>query len=347
VNRFSGAVETVEGWVRRRPAATVALTVVVFVLDRWISPQHPLPLGWDWMSLSAGVTFALALPFALRLPRRTEDTIQRLVNRGVLSGTGSADLCGEVATSAERWSRVTGPLTAVTLLISFLAVFGTSTRPLITLFATAAGFMAGRVLGRMLAVSGLGRRVERGVWMLHVQPGHIDGAAGLDPIGELYFRQAMMLAVPAVWLGVRLTLVPVAPGEWRTVYVGLLAGAVALEVAAFVAPMLAFHRIMVHEKRRLLLEVDRSSALLHRLEQQLPELAAEAERRAAADQVAGLRERYLRVEQLPTWPVDPSIRLRFTVRNVLLLLPVALSASGMTPQDAELWERVTQTLGAG
>jgi hypothetical protein len=347
VDGFFSAVERVEGWLRRRPAATVALTVVVFVLDRWISPQHSQPLGWDWLSVSAGVTFALALPFALRLPRRTEDTIQRLVNRGVLSGTGSADLCGEIETSAERWSRVTGPLTAVALLITFLAIFGPRTRPVITLFATVAGFLAGRVIGRMLAVSGLGRRVERGVWMLRVQPGHIDGAAGLDPIGELYFRQAMLLAVPAAWLAVRLTLTSFAMGEWRAVYLGLLAGAVTLEMAAFVAPMLAFHRIMVHEKRRLLLEVDGSSALLHRLEQQLPELTTEAERRAAADQVAGLRERYLRVEQLPTWPVDASIRRRFTVRNVLLLLPAVLNAGGMTLPNTELWERVTQTLGAG
>jgi hypothetical protein len=293
--------------------------------------------------VSAGLTFALALPFALRLPEQTDETIERLARRQVLVGSSQA-LRTELARSATIWSQVLGPVTAAVLFAVFGLVWGPGTRPLLILFSVLAGYFAGRVIGRALAVARIGRRIERGEWMLRVQPGHVDGAAGLEPVGSLYFRHAMILAIPAVWLAIRLVATTFAMDEWRSVYLGLLVVMVALEIVAFVGPMLSFHRIMIREKRRLLLEADRSSERIARLEQARTETAEEADRKAIGEQLEGLRARYLQLEQLPTWPVDAATRKRFTLRNLVLLLPAVVNAAGMTLPNTELWNTIVDAL---
>jgi hypothetical protein len=342
LDRFGRGVARTERWIERHVTATVVAVVLFLVLEQWLAFGRELA-GWDWPSVSAGLTFALALPFALRLPEQTDETIERLARRQVLVGSSQA-LRTELARSATIWSQVLGPVTAAVLFAVFGLVWGPGTRPLLILFSVLAGYFAGRVIGRALAVARIGRRIERGEWMLRVQPGHVDGAAGLEPVGSLYFRHAMILAIPAVWLAIRLVATTFAMDEWRSVYLGLLVVMVALEIVAFVGPMLSFHRIMIREKRRLLLEADRSSERIARLEQARTETAEEADRKAIGEQLEGLRARYLQLEQLPTWPVDAATRKRFTLRNLVLLLPAVVNAAGMTLPNTELWNTIVDAL---
>jgi hypothetical protein len=342
VARWAGAVE--EWLLSHGVAATVLVTAFVLIEQWWSFGRRGLP--YDWPSASAGIALVLTLPIGLRVAAESHDVIERLARRHVLEGP-SAELLRELDEDGRRWSTALGWVGGLGLPVLLVAVWGSAARELIVVLAAVGGLLAGRVIGALVATSRLGRVIEDGPWRIGLQPGHVDGAAGLRPVGDHFFRQAMVLAVPALWLAVRLSL-PVFPLEqWRSVYVGLLVLVVALEVVAFVAPMTAFHRIMRHEKRELLLRADGSSAELDRLEQLLQGDLADEERDALADRVSRIRENYDRVERLPTWPVATEVRRRFTVRNVLLLTPAALNLVGLAFPDAGLWAGLVDVFEPG
>ncbi len=122
---------------------------------------------------------------------------------------------------------------------------------------------------------------------------------------------------------------------WRQPYLGLLALAIALEVLAFLAPMLSFHREMAGRKREFLREADKLSI-------EITKLAATP---SAKDQLAASTERYMALEDMPTWPVDTRTRRRFRINNLALLLPMVGSAFGNTElgkQIADVLRTMTQ-----
>lgn len=349
VDRFFGGVAWIEQWVHKHFAATVVVAVVLVALNELSLFGSDLS-RWDWLFVSGWLTFVVSWRMALGLPRHADNTIERLSRRQVLKGAGTT-LRDGLAASAETWSRVFALVTAVVVFVGFAVAFRASaltSHALFTVLASVAGFFVGRVFGRGIAIGLLGRKIERGDWTLRMQPGHIDGAAGLKPVGELYFRQAMVLAIPALFLATWWVLMPVVGKyeHWRDAYLGQLVFAVVIEIGVFVVPMVSFHRSMSREKRKLLEEVDEHSEKLKRLEHELPDITDDARRQSVAEQVALLRERYLRLEQMPTWPVDASIRRRFEVNNAVLLLPVVVKTLGMTLPGGELLTKLGEIFGA-
>lgn len=326
-DRFFGAVSGLEERVRQHFAFTLVIATAVVTLFLVLSEQlgRPLIIASGWL------TFFMAWHLGLGLTRQAQDAIERLGRRNILVGPDDA-LKTLMTSSVESWSRRAAWGTALAMLVAFAAVspeywFGHPVPLTLALSETVAGFFAGRVLGQMIGIGTLGRRIKRGEWMIHPQPGHVDGAAGLKPVGDLYFHEAMVLAIPALFLAAWVMVAPNYPGVgWFEVYMTLLVAVVGLEVSVFVLPMLSFHEIMKREKRRFLVEVDERSEKLQRLEDELPDIPEDTRRGSVADQVARLQDRYRKVEAMPTWPIDKSIRLRFTIRNVLLLLPVIGSA---------------------
>lgn len=79
--------------------------------------------------------------------------------------------------------------------------------PLIAVEA-AAGYVAGLHLGRMASYGALGRFLKQKGCSIRVWPGHVDGAAGLRPIGDFYFFQAMVAGIPAMFLAAWWFLIP-------------------------------------------------------------------------------------------------------------------------------------------
>lgn len=110
----------------------------------------------------------------------------------------------------------------------------------------------GLFLGRACSYGRLGSRLRTLGFAVKPDPAHLDGAAGLRPVGALFFHQATLLAIPAAFLAIWWVLIPLVNLRylvWRTPYAGLLALVVAIEIAAFVIPMLTFHEIMRERKR--------------------------------------------------------------------------------------------------
>jgi hypothetical protein len=81
---------------------------------------------------------------------------------------------------------------------------------------------------------------------------------------------------------------------------------------------------------------------------EIPQQAAELRRKlttATGDARAGLQdelasrtERYEEIEAMPTWPVNVRLRRRFAINNLVLLIPIALQALGLSQQ----WQQLSQ-----
>ena len=371
LDRLFAGCRTVEGWIASHPWITFAATGLICVVVELVT--RGFPRSWDWVWLSGMVAVSLGLPPAFRMNATAEYTVGRLADRGVLTD-GTDELVRQTDRHGELIGRYAGPCLAVFVLIGFATRAVTQqgadgrsawfadvgNNGYEVLLACLAAFFVGRAAGRVLAIATLGQRIEKGRLPLRAQLGHVDGAAGLKPIGDLYFGQAMIVAIPAVWLVVVLCLksLSVVGGEgwsalgqvvgqgsgWGPWYFLLLVIAVGLEIAAFIAPMGSFHRAMLSQKRDYERDADKQSQILDRLLDELPAVADEADRKTAERRIAGIREHNSRVEQMPTWPVDASVRRRFTFRNGLLLVPVIANAIGIAV-EADSWNTLGDILG--
>jgi hypothetical protein len=177
----------------------------------------------------------------------------------------------------------------------------------------------------------LGRRLTRSRFTITVDPEHLDGATGLRPIGDFYFFQAMLLAVPAVFLGAWWVAIPFY-GEryesWRDAYVALLAFVLACELLAFLLPLRSFHLVMREEKQRLLAEADEIGHQALEVQRQLRAAPPETDLGPLEDRLARLTRRYQAIEKMPTWPVSTRVRRRLALNNLILLIPVIAQLLG-------------------
>jgi hypothetical protein len=184
-----------------------------------------------------------------------------------------------------------------------------------------------RLLGKHL-LGLLGQRLaKKERFTLTCNPYHLDGAAGLRPIGAFYLYQSGLLAIPGVFLAVWWFLIPTIHIHnyhlWQEPYAGLLLVVVVFQIFAFVLPMLSFHRLMLRCKNQLLREADELS---RRSAQKWPD--------PAIHEI--WKKRYALIESMPTWPMDLQIRRRFGLRNILLLVPPVAQVLGAAPRIQSL-----------
>jgi hypothetical protein len=246
----------------------------------------------------------------------------------------------EIKLRAETWSMWSGTLLGLAMTVVFLTFYLTNGRPLVTeaggtLAGGLGGFLVGRAIGRMLCYGSVGKLLDRRQIHFEAVPGHIDGAAGLRPIGAFYLGQAGLLAIPAVFLLVW-TLIFLIPSwhdryaAWQAPYLWLLAVAVAFELAGFVLPLWQVHLDMVAVKSRYLPEADELAAQIADVGKEL-ELDLPGDRREAQrDRLSQMTSRYRDIEAMPTWPVDRSIKRWVTLTNVALIVPLVTQATALS-----------------
>ena len=283
--------------------------------------------------VSGCVALLFALWLGLTITDKVGQTLRRLSERGSLVGDPSL-LKQHILRKSDRYAAVGGVAISLLMLSIFTVAYWTSfpdpLRVFLTAFATAGGYIAGRVLGRMVAVGLLGQAIESSrAWSIQPQVHGLDGAAGLAPVGSVYFRQAGVMLVPAVFCAAWWFVIPLIPGfeqqyeGWRPVYLWLLAVSVVLQLLVFILPMLWFHTQMTTWRDRVLSETESQAAReLRDLDAAISRTRDVRERAALKDEVALIKERYQATRHLPTWPVDARTRRRFTARNVVLLAPL-------------------------
>jgi hypothetical protein len=325
-------------------------TVLVLIVSIAVVAGQAFPLGmdirkWDWMFVSGFATWLAGVYFPLLLPDKLTETLTRLVNRGVLNGDedfstflmrlhqkarrtaliGAVVFCVAMATawSVAFFAHPVGDY-------AFALVYETIATIPVGLFAGRAlsyGLLGQRLLGKHL-LGLLGQRLaKKERFTLTCNPYHLDGAAGLRPIGAFYLYQSGLLAIPGIFLAVWWFLIPTIHIHnyhlWQEPYAGLLLVVVIFQIFAFVLPMLSFHRLMLRCKNQLLREVDELS---RRSAQKWPD--------PAIHEI--WKKRYALIESMPTWPMDLQIRRRFGLRNILLLVPPVAQVLGAAPRIQSL-----------
>jgi hypothetical protein len=273
------------------------------------------------------LAFIVALALAQTIPLRMSQTLDRLANRSVfeLSEEALADLQQKMEARGQLFSKIGAVVVGLAILGAFLAAYRGLPRyeiPL-TILETFLGAVAGYYIGQMIAYGTLGQLSLSEKVSVSPKPGHIDRAAGLKPIGDFYFFQAMVVAIPCLYIAVWWFLIPLLPWyqHWRSPYLGLLAVGLIFEILSFLLPMWVFHLIMQRQKVKSLAEADALSKSITELESRILRAADAGETNDLQKQLDFQREKYWEIEHMPTWPVDAVTRRRFTVNNLLLFLP--------------------------
>lgn len=226
-----------EQLLRRFYLGLVALVSVAIVVSQ-LSLVGAVVNDWDWLLVSGFGTWLAVVYFPLLLPDKLTEALTRLVNRGVL--TGGRDLA-EFLTMLHRRARRSALICSVVFAAASVVSWAVAFRhqlgshALLVTVETIATVPVGLFAGRAISYGLLARRLEKGGFTLTPDPGHLDGAAGLRPIGVLYFYQSGLLAVPGAFLAAWWLLIPFLGGRyanWRAPYAGLLSIVVVSEILA-------------------------------------------------------------------------------------------------------------------
>jgi len=321
----------------------VGAVLLTLIVANEVYARGPNALHWDWLFASGFLTLVAGLRLALRLPDKIHETLTRLVARQVLTDRENdfRHFEQKLHASGRRAALIGGVIAPVVLLAAWV-VAKRSALPAYLLTAVveaAAAVPVGFFIGRAVSYGLLGRRLSRPRFTITVDPEHLDGASGLRPIGDLYFFQAMLVAVPAVFLAAWWVLIPLVNddyGDWRNVYAALLVLVLGCEALAFLLPMRSFHSIMKTEKDRLLVdEADEISQQVATVQQQLRGSPTDDDRERLEDRLNRLSQRYKAIDTMRTWPVDVRIRRRFALNNLALFIPV-ISQAVNAPES---WQR--------
>lgn len=299
--------------------------------------------SWDVLLLAGWATLIGGLLAVRAVPKRMHQTLQRLVHRRTLDLEEAElpALIQDLEVRGMRWGARAGVVVAVLIVTGFIAAYGSSLPPRLPLMTleTVAGYVAGVYLGRMASYGSLGRFLRDRGCAIKVWPGHVDGAAGLKPLGDFYFYQAMIAAIPAAFLAAAWLLIPLKGDRyayWREPYLGLLVPAIAFEVLAFVVPLWWFHRQMERSKTTLLQEADQLSVEI--LAHHSPAAEGSDEPDESQLDVERAKERYFAIENMPTWPVDVRTRRKFRLNNLALIVPWIGQAVGKTALGRQIAE---------
>ncbi|MEL6641300.1 MAG: hypothetical protein AAFP98_08305 [Pseudomonadota bacterium] len=291
-------------------------------------------IGWDWMLISGLVLFAIAISFVDHMRPSFERCIARLFDRGVLrAGDQDEDaLLKAFLDASRRWALVFALIVATAMVVVWASVLlQTFSYPKLALAAAQVvlGFIAGGYLGEMACYGRLGRAIDAGRVNLHLDPWHVDQAAGIKPVGEYFFFQATLATIPAAYLAIWIWIMPLWDryDHWYLPYIGLLCLALVIQALAVLLPLGGFHIEMMQQKRawqRKLDEEFRDNAKARNAMLDGANLDGQGDLEAT---LAHLSKRYAEIEAMPTWPVDRRLWQKFTFRNLFLLSPVLFDSA--------------------
>ncbi|MEL6573767.1 MAG: hypothetical protein AAFQ64_19105 [Pseudomonadota bacterium] len=291
-------------------------------------------IGWDWMLISGLVLFAIAISFVDHMRPSFERCIARLFDRGVLRA-GDQDEAALLKTfiiASRRWALVFALIVAAAMVVVWASVLlQTFSYAKLALAAVQVvlGFIAGGYLGEMACYGRLGRAIDAGRVKLHLDPWHVDQAAGIKPVGEYFFFQATFATIPAAYLAIWIWIMPLWDryDHWYLPYIGLLCLALVIQALAVFLPLGGFHLEMMQQKRawqRKLDEEFRDNAEARNAFLDGTNVEGQEELEAV---LAHLSKRYAEIEAMPTWPVDRRLWQKFTFRNLFLLSPVLFDSA--------------------
>jgi hypothetical protein len=181
------------------------------------------------------------------------------------------------------------------------------------------GLMAWRMGVLGVQVWRLGKR-----FMLVPQLGHPDQCGGFEPVGYLCLWNALILTIPAVYLGGWIILGPDTPyGRFVPLFNQLLLVPVAIAVSSFTLPLWGVHREMVHQRAAVRRRLDQLSQSINHLAREMLDRADELppdEGEKMSRKLELMRQIYQQNEHYPVWPFNVGIMVRFLSSQAVPIL---------------------------
>ncbi|MDN4475542.1 hypothetical protein QQX09_06715 [Demequina sp. SYSU T00192] len=321
------------------------------VLIQWWWYGTDLP-AWDWLLVTGAILFAVLFPVSAALPERAATCVKRLAAGGALQDQRGAAPEAEAIVerlngSARGWARA-GATVAATLMTVAWIWSGRITPVNVGLFVLEllGATLAGLFLGRAIGYGRLGRSLAAQGVTIKARPGHPDGAAGLRPVGELFLFSASIFAAIAIYLGIwPLTdLFEQRYEAWRGPYAVLLVTVVAFSFLTFLLPFGWFHERMREQRRDAVARADHAASEALAMRDASRAAGDDETRRLLDERFEDVARQFHEAQAMPTWPFDTRIRKRFTMNQVLAVLPLALKALSLDDTWTTFWTRLGDAL---
>ena len=323
---------------------------------------------WDYMLISGFLAFVVAISLATGINRRLDAAIDRLRlnNALVITEDDIASLKQQMSEQGKGVQVWSGLLIGFLIFGSYVWVFGGVSAQIwqawrqgvlpeggtalvelgiFTLISALSAALAGLFFGRLTHYGTLAPVLSTDDSGLRITPGHFDGVCGLKPIGDFYLFQAVLLAIPILWLGAWwawiiptykdvICTVTAQPQflfrEWQGPFFIQWLVVLGYFYTGFVRPFLTLRRRIRTKKA----ELNREDAA--RLEHEIFEL----QRRLVSDpagsrapvgaDIDSLSRRLWSIRTMPDWPMDPLTLAKYrslVVGEVLLPLGAAALSS--------------------
>lgn len=181
------------------------------------------------------------------------------------------------------------------------------------------GLMVWRMIVAGLQVWQLGKKFD-----LTPQLGHPDRCGGFEPLGDLCLWNALILTVPAVYLGGWATLGPkIGWGYYTTLHSTLLLVPMTLAFLSFFLPMWGVHQVMVAKRAVVRRQLDQLSQSINQLAREMLDRADELETgegEEMAKKLELMRQIYQQNQHYPVWPFNVGILAKFVTSQAVPLL---------------------------
>lgn len=287
-------------------------------------------LQWDLLLITGILTFLFGLRMVADIRVRFEFTLLRLISRNIfiIKDNDTKSLLQSIEKNAQRWAQIGGLLAALAIIVAFfVALVGNYLwqSVLLGVAETLGAYIAGNMMGRIASYGQLAQILEKESVEIEVNPLHVDDVAGLKPIGDFFFYQAMIAAIPAIFLAIWWFLFPIWPRDyshWEQSYLALLIIAIIIEILAFIIPVWFFHRIMLRKKNKWIKKADSLSNDISDLLLQSESSQTTVDKNTLSEKIKTMKQRYWLIENMTTWPVDINTKKRFRLNNFLLLMPL-------------------------
>ena len=322
--RFQRVVSAIE----RIPFDARTHLIGLFALIAYCVGQavfQPTLAAWDWHKISALALLLIGIRVAARIDDLLSHALRRLCVRGIIAcSRDEFERLNEVlALRRRKFAPVWGLTIGLAIVMAFLAgwdwdVIDKPWRLALLAVEAPMFYVAGYYIGWMVVQGRLARVLKTLGITYSVQPGHPDGAAGLRPLGDFFFRQAMLAGLPAAYVVFWIVLQPPVVASLILLPLFLF-----VEVAAFVWPIWAFHRVMVCQKRSLVTQADEIARRISSTQAKLRGPIDSASIKELDVRLSADLQLYEEMASLSTWPVSKKIRRRFALQNLALVaLPV-------------------------
>lgn len=207
-------------------------------------------------------------------------------------------------------------------------------------------FLIGLIAWRLI-VMGLQIKKIPSRFSLELQPGHPDKCGGLAPLGSLCLHNALIIALPGIYLGGWMTIGPLigfkAISEtYQPIFTLLLLVPILFSAITFFIPLWETHRVMAAKKAEILRNLDELAESLNRKNKDLLSVPENPDPETGINrvqalgeiqaQIASLETIYTQYQKISEWPFNTRIFLQFLTTQavpVLTLLGVSEPIAGL------------------